>query len=66
MCVFFFVLFFLGGGEGSDIIILFICLVFYFYFAYISGITVVCVVTDVLYMCLIHVKGIKTKNNNKK
>ena len=35
-------------------------------FAYISDFTVVCVVTDVLYVCLIHVKGIKIKTNNKK
>ena len=33
-------------------------------FAYISEFTVVCVVTDVfIYMCLIHVKGIKNKKN---
>ena len=32
---------------------------------YIYEFTVVCVVTDVLYMCLIHVKGIKIKKNKK-
>ena len=35
-------------------------------FAYISEFTAVCVVTDVLYMCLIHVKGIKKNENIKK
>ena len=35
-------------------------------FAYISEFTVVCVVTDVLYMCLIHVKGEKNTINMKK
>ena len=33
--------------------------------AYISEFKVVCVVTDVLYMCLIHVKGIKKILKNK-
>ena len=32
-------------------------------FAYISEFTVVCVVTDVLYMCLLHVKGVKKLKN---
>ena len=31
---------------------------FIYYFAYISKLRVVCVVTDVLYVCLIHAKGI--------
>ena len=56
---------FLFSGGGSDFIILvmsyfvFIFLFCIYFFAYISEFTVVCVVKDVLYMCLIHVKGIK-------
>ena len=38
---------------------------FIYYFAYIFKFSVVCLVIDVLYMCLIHVKGIKINNNNK-
>ena len=46
-----------GGGGGSEKL-----------FAFISEFTVVCVVTDVLNMCLMHVKGIKKtkKKINKK
>ena len=59
--LFFFI--FMFGGRGGGLNLFFSsCLIFYLLFRlYISEFTVVCVVTDDLYMCLIHVKGIKNK-----
>ena len=59
----FFIQFFFIFPEGGLVLLFSSCLIFFFLF--ISEFTVVCVVTDVLYMCLIHVKGIKKKKKNK-
>ena len=60
-CSFLIQIFIFIFGGGGMILLYSSRLIFYYYFAYISEFTVVCVVTDVLYMCLIHVKGMKNK-----
>ena len=57
--LFSFFLFYIRREGGGSYLLFSSCLIFIYYFAYISEFTVVCVETDVLYMCLIHVKGIK-------
>ena len=56
----FFFIIFIFGGSGGLILLFSSCLIFIYYFAYISEFTLVCVVTDwCFYMCLKHAKGIK-------
>ena len=64
----FFLNFIFGGGGGCPNLLSRHVLIFVYYFASISEFTVVCVVTDVSFMCRIHIKGIKNniKNNKKK
>ena len=50
----------------SQILMSQICLLTLFALIFIYVLTVVYDVTYVLYMCLIHVKGMKTKKNNDK